>query len=355
VLLAAGGVTPRGSLRRVIITRHGQAMELDMLAFELKGDLAQNPTVEQGMWIHVPPRRGSVTFTGAFRRPGEYEIGAASSLHELLDLMGGLAPNAAPTEARLTRLGADGRKETLSVDLTKALVRPADVPLRPGDVLFVPQLVVLQDVIEVRGAFLGTPESSRTTTAGKNTIVQRFELAKGDRIKDIVGRAGGAAAFADLRLTFVERMGVAGPRQRIPLDLQRLLVEKDDTQNILLENGDVLTLPVAEDKVYVLGEVRSAGPVDFRPDLTPREYVALAGGPTVRARFRNSTVTFPNGKSYLLAEAPPLEPGAVVTVPEVTVRWYQDYVAISAVLTGLVTSYTGMFILFGGKIPVSGD
>jgi protein involved in polysaccharide export with SLBB domain len=161
-----------------------------------------------------------------------------------------------------------------------------------------------------------------------------------------VGRAGGAAAYADLRLAFIERTGVAGPRQRIPIDLRQLLVEKDDTQNIVLENGDMFMLPVAEDKVYVLGEVRSPGAIDFRPDLTPREYVALAGGPTVRARFKNATVTFPDGKSYLMAEAPPLEPGAMVTVPEVAVRWYQDYLTIASTLASLITSYTALYFLF---------
>jgi protein involved in polysaccharide export with SLBB domain len=355
VLLAAGGITPRGSLRRVVVTRAGAEATIDLLRFELTGEVAENPMVEEGMKIHVPPRAGSITLTGAFRRPGEYEIGPDGGLRQLLALTGGITQTGAAAETRLTRLQPDGRKETISVDLRSALTPPADVPLRPGDVIFVPPLAVLQDVVEVRGAFNGTAESSRTTTTGKATIVQRFELAQGDRVKDMIGRAGGAAAYADLRLAVVERAALSGPRQRIPIDLQRLLVEKDDSQNIVLENGDVLTVPVAEDRVYVLGEVRNPGAVDFRPDLTPREYVSLAGGPTVRARFKNATVTYRNGKSFLLAEAPPLEPGAVVTVPEVSVRWYQDYVTIASTITSLITAYTGLFILFGGRIPAGND
>jgi protein involved in polysaccharide export with SLBB domain len=353
VLLAAGGVSARGSARNITVIRGSSRTTVDLLRFELQGDLSQNPPVEEGMRIHVPPRAGSVSLNGAFRRPGDYEIGPTASLNELLTLTGGLTQHAAPTEARLTRLQPDGRKETISVDLTRALAHPADVPLKPGDALFVPQVAVLQDVLEVRGAFNGTFESSKTSIAGKQTIVQRFELAQGDRVKDIVGRAGGAAAYADLRLAFIERSGVIGPRQRIPVDLHRLLVEKDDAHNILLENGDVFTLPIIEDKVYVLGEVRTPGNFDYRPDLTPREYVALAGGPTVRGRFKNAQVTFRNGRSYSLPEAPPLEAGAVVTVPEVSVRWWQDYVLISQAITGLITSYTGLFILFGGQIPSS--
>lgn len=349
VILSTGGITPRGSARRVQLTTPRGHREIDLLRFETTGDISQNPFVEDGLRIHVPPRGASVLLSGAVRRPGEYELGPSGSLTELLGLVGGLHPSAARQDARLTRVGPDGRKETFSVDLTTALTPPADIPMRTGDVLYVPPLGTLQDIVEVRGAFLGTVESGKTTTAGKPTIVQRFELSQGDRVRDVVTRAGGPAAFADLRLAVIERRSASGPVQRIPVDLRRLLVEKDETQNILLQNGDTLALPVAEDKVYVLGEVRTPGPQDFRPDLTIREYLALAGGPGSRAKVKSAFVTFRNGQSYPMAETPPLEPGAVVTVPEVSVKWWQDYVTISNVVVGLIAAYTGLFILFGGR------
>jgi protein involved in polysaccharide export with SLBB domain len=180
-------------------------------------------------------------------------------------------------------------------------------------------------------------------------VVQRFELAQGERLRDVAVKAGGPAAYADLRLAFVDRSGITGPRQRVPIDMHRLLVEKDETQDILLQNGDVVTLPVVEDKVYVVGEVKTPGGQDFRPDLTPREYVALAGGPGNRARIGSTTVTF-RDRTYAMAEAPPLEPGAVVTVPEVAVKWWQDYVQIAQLVASLATAYTGIFILFNGPI-----
>ncbi len=353
VILEAGGITSRGSVRHVLVSRKGAETELDLLRFELKGELSQNPFVEEGMRVLVPAKAASVTLAGAVRRPGEYEIGPDGSLAELLDLVGGAGQAAAGAEARLTRVGADGRKETQALDLRTAVQRPADVKLQAGDAIFVPPLSVLQDVVEVRGAFAGTAESSKTSVAGKATIVQRFELAQGDRVRDVVLRAGGVAAYADLRLAVIERAGHTGPRQRIPVDLQRLLVEKDETQNVLLQNGDVLSLPIAEDKVYVVGEVKTPGGQDFRPDLTPREYVTLAGGPTVRAKLPGTSVTFRNGRTYAMADAPPLEPGAVVTVPEVAVKWWQDYLQIASVLASLVTAYTGIYILFNGPLTRS--
>jgi polysaccharide export outer membrane protein len=355
LILNAGGVTPRGSARHVRVTRNGTSREVDLLRFELRGEVDQNPYVQDGLRVHVPPRGPAVTLAGAVRRPGEYELDPAGSLQELLELTGGLAPGGAGSDARLTRIRPDGLKETVSVDLRTALTPPADVTLQNADTLFVPPLSVLQDVVEVRGAFVGAPDSSKTTTSGKPTLVQRFELAQGERVRDVVTKAGGAAAYADLRLAFIDRGGASGPRQRIPLDLQRLLVEKDDTQNVLLQNGDVLTVPVAEDKVYVVGEVKAPGAQDYRPDLTPREYLALAGGPGNRAKLPSATVTFRNGRTYAMADAPPLEPGAVVTVPEVSVKWWQDYVQIAQLLASLITAYTGIFILFSGPVGNSNN
>ena len=347
VILTTGGITPRGSARHVQVTREGRTTELDLLMFELKGDIAQNPFVLEGMRINVPPRLEPVTLAGAVRRPGEYEIGPGGALRELLELTGGVSVNGAASDARLTRVGLDGRKETTSLNL--GVAGGADVPLRAGDAIYVPPLTSIQDVVEVRGAFNGTSESGKTQTQGKPTIVQRLELARGDRIRDVVVKAGGAASFADLRLAFVDRSD-AGPAQRIPVDLHRLLVEKDEAQNIAIQNGDVVVLPVFEDKVYVVGEVKTPGGQDFRPDLTPREYLAAAGGPTSRAKVKAATVTFRNGRTYAMAEAPPLEAGAVMTVPEVAVKWWQDYVTIASLIASLATAYTGLFIIFNGPI-----
>jgi len=356
VILLSGGVTSRGSVRYVdLISRTGAQRTVDLLRFELLGDLSQNPLVEEGLRIHVPPRSGYVTLSGAVRRPGTYELSPRRSLREVLDLMGGVSQGAAASQARLTRAGADGRNDTFGVDLPRVLTPPADVVLQPGDVLYVPPGAVLQDVVEVRGAFNGTGDSAKTTTTGKPTIVQRIELAQGDRIRDLLVKAGGPSPLADLRLAVIERSGSGGPRRQIPVDLQRLLVEKEEYQNIPLENGDVFMLPAVEDKVYVLGEAKAPGPQDFRAGLTVREYLTLAGGPTVRARFKNAIVTFRDGRTFKVDEAPPVEPGAVVSIPEVSVRWYQDYIAILGAVAGVVTTYAGLFLLFGGKLTTTGQ
>jgi protein involved in polysaccharide export with SLBB domain len=355
IITTAGGITPRGSLRHVALVRQGTLERtVDLLRFALRGEMGQNPYLSEGLQVFVPPRGPSVSLLGSVARPGDYEIGEEGHLAALLALVGGVSGQAALAEARLTRIGPDQRKETRSLDLGQVLVAGAPpLPLQNGDVLFVPPIAVLQDVVEVRGALLGTgTEPGRTTTIGRPTLVARIELSAGERIKDVVAKAGGVAPYANLRRAFVERGGVDGPRQIIPVDLHRLLVDKDESQNVALQNGDVFVVPVMEDKVYVIGNVRAPGSFDYRPLHTPKEYILLAGGPDRRAKMRAATVTFPDGKIYKLAEAPPLEPGAVVQVPEVLVKWYEDYLLIASAVASIVTAYTGLFILFHGPIFV---
>jgi hypothetical protein len=64
----------------------------------------------------------------------------------------------------------------------------------------------------------------------------------------------------------------------------------------------------------------------------------------------SATVTFRNGRTYAMAEAPPLEAGAMITVPEVAVRWWQDYLTIATAVASLITAYTGMFLIFNGPV-----
>ena len=360
VITAAGGITPRGSLRKVALLRAGTAERTaDLLRFALRGDLSQNPYMSEGLAVYVPPRGPSVSLLGSVARPGDYEIGEERTLATLLALTGGVSSQAALGEARLTRVGPDNKKETGTLDLARALAPGApDVELRGGDVLFVPPIAVLQDVVEVRGAFLGTgADPGKATTVGKTTLVARIELASGDRIKDVVVKAGGVAPYANFRRAFVERGGVSGPPQTIPVDLQRLLVEKDESQNLALLNGDVFVVPVTEDKVYVVGNVRAPGAFDHRPFYSSKDYILLAGGPDRRAKMRAATVTFPSGKVYRLDEAPPLEPGAVVQVPEVLLKWWEDYLLIASAVASITTAYTGLYILFKGPIfvPAGGD
>lgn len=96
------------------------------------------------------------------------------------------------------------------------------------------------------------------------------------RVADAIGQAGGPTAQADLSVVHVTRGS-----ERLTLDVERLYYEGDLSQNLLLQHGDVITVPDRrERKVFVLGEV--AQPRSYplpRGRLTLADAVSDAGGP----------------------------------------------------------------------------
>jgi len=76
IILTTGGITPRGSARHVQVTRAGQRTEIDLLLFELKGDITQNRSSRR----HAHQRAARVALSPHRRGapPGEYELGPAA-------------------------------------------------------------------------------------------------------------------------------------------------------------------------------------------------------------------------------------------------------------------------------------
>jgi protein involved in polysaccharide export with SLBB domain len=67
--------------------------------------------------------------------------------------------------------------------------------------------------------------------------------------------------------------------QYIPVDLESIISGEGDG-SIELRNGDIISIPQADNLVYVTGEVVVPGEVEFQKGLPAERYIALSGGPT---------------------------------------------------------------------------
>jgi len=107
-----------------------------------------------------------------------------------------------------------------------------------------------------------------------------MQLTRDLTLLQAVALVGGVAQGADAEKGFVLRKD-----QQIPIDFIKLTQKGDLTQNIKLEPGDSIVLPVA-DIVYVQGEVRTPGGVKYTQDLTLVRAITQAGGLTQMAGRR---------------------------------------------------------------------
>jgi polysaccharide export outer membrane protein len=117
-LFAAGGVTPRGSLRAIEHYRGKALLEevdaYDLLLHGIRGDLKR---LENGDSLRVPPLGPSVTVEGMVRRPAVYELHGEKNLNEVLDLAGGILPAAALRHIEVQRMEAHEKRTMLSLDV----------------------------------------------------------------------------------------------------------------------------------------------------------------------------------------------------------------------------------------------
>jgi len=118
-LIAAGGITPRGSLRAL---RHYRGKELieqvdayELLLHGVRSDLQR---LQSGDTLQVPPVGPQVTIDGMVRRPAIYELAHETSLAEALELAGGILPTATLRHIEVQRVEAHEKRTMLTLDLT---------------------------------------------------------------------------------------------------------------------------------------------------------------------------------------------------------------------------------------------
>ena len=274
-------------------------------------------------------RSGIVFLTGEVLYPGMYNASPVERVSQIITRAGGLAPLGSKTRIKLLRNGV-----VHSIVDIERFESMGDLLANPfvesGDVIQVP---AVEGLITVKGAIFGRGEyrlrTSALTTEKERISEGIYELRAGETVSDIISKAGGITPWADISNSYIERLVVngGGRRQRMPVDLRRILFEGDSTANVAMMNADILVVPPINTLIYVEGEVTKPLSYTYTPNMRVSDYVGQAGGPTNNANM-GSTFVVRNGKRVSARGNPVVEPGDIVYVPRVSLKWWQDYVTI---------------------------
>lgn len=139
---------------RITFPLIGQVMVAGLTAHEAEGLLAEKFAryiVSPQVTVIVPQvpgrvarreeQREKVFVSGQVRRPGVYDWRRGLTVYEVITAAGGPTSVAAPNRTRVIRRGEDG-DETIPVPVAEMMRRgdmSRDIPLEPGDVVFVPE------------------------------------------------------------------------------------------------------------------------------------------------------------------------------------------------------------------------
>lgn len=283
-LVAAGGVTSRGSLRQLKHMRGRQEIEqIDAYDLLLRGASPDAKKLENGDSLVVPPVVAQVTVTGMVRRPAVYELNGEASVEDVLALAGGVLPSAALRHVEVQRLEAHEKHTMLSLDLSateNSNPKIAAFRVQDGDSIHIfPIAPYNQTMIYLQGHVLRPG---------------RYSYRDGMKFTDLV--AGYQDVLPEPAAHYAEIIRLAPPDFRpviVSFDLSVAL--QDPASAPALQPLDTVRLFSRYDfepppTVSVSGEVRSPGTYRTSGQSTLRDAVYLAGGLTPDAALSTAQV-----------------------------------------------------------------
>ena len=151
-LYVSGGIKRTGSLRKIQHKRDGKLVgELDLYDLLLAGDTSDDSRLQPGDVIFIPPVGNRVGIDGEVYRPALYELKNSTNLQALVNLAGGLTPQAYPQLVRIERNNDDFLRIIAEANLTTPKGKRAKV--KPGDRIEVASISdITGQYVEVKGA-----------------------------------------------------------------------------------------------------------------------------------------------------------------------------------------------------------
>ena len=276
-LVAAGGATPRGSLRSLKHMRGRQELEeIDAYDLLLHGVTPDAKRLENGDTLLVPPAGAQATVTGMVRRPAIYELHGEKTVADVLELAGGILPAAALRHVEVQRLEAHEKRTMLSLDLSSENSAPSQLAsfrIQDGDEIHIfPIAPYNQDTIYLQGHVLRPGRYSYRDGMKLTDLIASYE--------EILPEP--AAHYAEIiRLNPPDfRPGV------VSFDLAAAM--KDPTTAPQLQPLDTVRVFSRYDfeaapAIRVSGEVRQPGKYGIPGQMHLRDAIYLAGGLTPEA------------------------------------------------------------------------
>jgi polysaccharide export outer membrane protein len=318
-----------------------------------------------------------VDINGNVRFPGKYPLTVNANVKELLIAAGGLEEGAYTLSAELTRQNVSETEgvtiEHLQLSLDDVINNDpsSNLALNSRDILTVRTLPDWQ-------------ETRWVTIKGEVKFPGTYSIQRGEKLADVIARAGGYTQDAALKSAIFlresvkqkERQELAKLSDELRRDISSKALTKDtptvgyaDAQLMLkelenvevvgrlvidltalqvgieeadmeLEDKDRLYIPAHNQTVSIMGQVQHPSTHRYKEGVTFSQYVQLAGGPRKRADDGRSyiikadgSVAMP-GSSFWFSSSDEMEPGDTIIVPLDTE--YKDNLSLWTQITTII-------------------
>lgn len=328
----AGGLKRDAYTKRISIFRYFKNKMPTMLSVDLDSGTENNHVFlvkDDSVAVHSIfefQDTNFVSIEGNVRNPGNIPWRENLSLRDVLLSVGGISEfgdsSTIEISRRIKNANVDkanhNESRIFNINLAQKNNGGQDVILQPYDLIIVKTLP-------------GYSNQRTVLVLGEVKSPGRYGLERsGDKISDVLKRVGGFKASADSSSITIRRSIKSSlstsereklfqrvlninpdslslhPRLKdelyksydlISVDLTTALSNPNNSENLILEDGDVLTIDRSSNLVKISGEVYNPTIIPYKENKNLKYYVQQAGSFTPYARKSGSLVIYPDGKA----------------------------------------------------------
>lgn len=368
LLKAAGGLREDAFVNRAVMHREKEDLTMEVMSVDIEGilggEVADIP-LRKGDVLYVPSRLEmqkdqTLTIRGEVNYPGTYQFAHNMTIEDFVLQAGGLTEAASMARVDIFRRVKDPNAvtdneqiaETFSLSLREGFViepEKRDFVLQPFDEVYVrkspgyseQQNVKVSGAVNFEGEYSMTSKSYRLSDLIKAAGgLSSIAYAKGARLQRQLTeeeKMQRENAFRNSQIQMYEEslqseksMNMAhadsimtlkldlGNTYLVAIDLEAAVKKPGSLQDVILRDGDELTIPQYSSTVKISGEVMSPITINYDSGKGLKYYLKRAGGSTNRAQRSKTYVVYMNGAVKELGRrcwAKNIEPGCEIVVP----------------------------------------
>lgn len=320
-----------------------------------------------------------VSIKGAVRDTGNFVYSDNMSVSDLIIKAGGFSEGASAKRIEVARRINNSDPTSKSSAVAQVFSVTVDALLKRGEADFKLRPF---DIVSVYG--LPGYEKQRTVRVEGEVLYPGFYtiLKKNEKVSDLVARAGGVSASADIdggtlkrenaailgvdknktdtaviareRVDRLERLNRSDKDSMssdalqlrnnfVGIDLKKILEKPGSDIDLILEDGDILRIPKQQQIVRVNGEVLYPSAIVYNRNKTFKGYVLNAGGYSAEALKRGAYIVYPNGtvkgtrKFLFFNSHPSVKPGSEIFVPKKPERRGMTASEVVGLTTGIAS------------------
>ena len=322
-LSVSGGPSEFGSFREIKLLRDGEVVEVvDLYDTFIYGKPSFGSRLRSGDLVFVSPSINIASVTGAVKRPGIYELKNDENFSDLVFFANGLTSEADLKDIKRERV-QDG---SIVIKLIKDIEQFTSISVKDNDKFFIrrypfrtveikgsvsnPGVYTLQEgdgILELLNRaggytknaypFAGVLENLKTKEINQEIIDDVYSSLMSSLITQSAGLTASedTTGFFSFMLNELKNTEASG-RVNAEFDIEKL--RNNPEIDIILQDGDVITIPEITNQVYVFGEVSTTGTIRYAENEKYDFYIDAKGGFNSFADKKNVYILSPDGTSF---------------------------------------------------------